>query len=72
MSVMKKFAIGLLFVVLMYFGGLGTQSESTTFQGIGAVCVLVAFVLLFALFKLIKTNIGAFSSFMCYLSVWFP
>lgn len=69
MSVMKKFGLGFLFVVLMYFGGLGTQSENTAFQGAGAVSVLVALVLLFALFKVIRTNMGTFSSFIVFGSI---
>lgn len=66
MSVMKKFGLSVLFVVLMYFGGLGTQSEVTAYQGAGAASVMVAFVLLFVLFKVIKTNMGAFSSFIVF------
>lgn len=66
MSVMKKFGLGVLFVALMYFGGLGTQSENTVFQGVGAVCVLVSFMLLFTLFKVMKTNLSAFSSFIVF------
>ena len=66
MSVMKKFGLAMMFILLMYFGGLGTQSDNTAFQGIGAVCVLVSLVLLFALFKVIKTNFGAFSSFIVF------
>lgn len=69
MSVMKKFLLSILFVALMYFGGLGTQSDNTALQGAGAVSVLVAFVLLFALFKVMKTNFGAFSSFLVFGSI---
>lgn len=69
MSVMKKFGLGVLFVVLMYFGGMGTQSDNTAFQGAGAVAVLVALVLLFALLKLIKTNMSVISSFIIFSGV---
>ena len=69
MSVMKKFLLGFTFVLLMYFGGLGTQSDNTAMQGAGAVSVLVALVLLFALFKVIKTNMGAISSFFVFGSI---
>ena len=69
MSVMKKFGMCVLFVVMMYFGGLATQSANTAMQGVGAVSVLIAFGLLFALFKIIKTDMGAFSSFLVFGSI---
>ena len=69
MSVMKKFLLGVLFVALMYFGGLATQSDNTALQGAGAVSVLVALVLLFALFKVMKVNLGAISSFLLFGSI---
>lgn len=69
MSVMKKFCLGLSFVLLMYFGGIGIQSSNTAYQGLGAVSVIVAFVILFALFRFIKTNMSAFSSFIVFGSI---
>ena len=69
MSAMKKFGLSITFLLLMYFGGLGTQSTNTAYQGFGAVSVLIAFVLLFAIFKVMKVNLGAFSSFAVYGSI---
>ena len=47
-----KFLLFLGFVVLMYCGGAGTQSDSTSLQGLGFVGILGAFIILFILFKI--------------------
>ena len=69
MSVLKKFGLSVLFVLLMYMGGLGTQSDNTAYQGMGAVAVMIAFVLLFILFKVNRLNLSAFPAFIVFGSI---
>ena len=47
-----KFLLFFVFAVLMYYGGAGTQSDSTSLQGLGFMGVLGAFIVLFILFKI--------------------
>lgn len=58
-----KFLLFFGFVVLMYYGGAGTQSDSTFLQGFGFVGVLGAFVILFIFLKIMWRAVGFLMGF---------
>lgn len=60
MFFLKKVILSGLFVVLMYLGGIGTQSSSSSLQGLGFTGVIVALVVLFILFKIMWTAMSFF------------
>lgn len=63
MFFVKKVFLCMLFAILMYYGGAGTQSDSTSLQGMGFVSVVIAFVVLYILFKIMWSTVSFFFSF---------
>lgn len=63
MFFLKKVILSALFCVLMYYGGAGTQSDSTSLQGMGFVGVILAFVILYILFKVMWTAMSFVMAF---------
>ena len=63
MFFVKKVFLCLLFATLMYYGGAGTQSDNTSLQGMGFVSVVLAFVVLYILFKIMWSTVSFFFSF---------
>ncbi len=63
MFFLKKVFLWGLFAVLMYFGGAGTQSDSTSLQGMGFMGVVIAFVILYILFKLMWSTVSFLFTF---------
>lgn len=63
MFFLKKVFLCGLFAALMYFGGAGTQSDSTSLQGMGFMGVIIAFVILYILFKVMWSTVSFFFTF---------
>ena len=63
MFFLKKVFLWGLFAALMYFGGAGTQSDSTSLQGMGFMGVIIAFVILYILFKVMWSTVSFFFTF---------
>lgn len=53
MNFLKNTLLGIFFLYAMYWGGIGTQSDSTFAQGMGFVSVVMAIVSLYVLYKLL-------------------
>lgn len=64
MFFLKKSVLCILFVVFMYFGGAGTQSDNTSLQGAGFIGVVLGFVVLYILFKIMWTAMRATLTFL--------
>lgn len=64
MFFLKKSVLCVLFMALMYFGGAGTQSDSTSLQGMGFVSVILGFVVLYILFKIMWTAMSVTLTFL--------
>ena len=52
MSFLKNIILLVVFASLIYFGGAGTQSDSTSLQGMGFVSVVIGLIVLYILFKI--------------------
>lgn len=52
MSLLKNIILLVVFASLIYFGGAGTQSDSTSLQGMGFVSVVIGLIVLYILFKI--------------------
>lgn len=52
MFLLKNIILLIVFTALIYFGGAGTQSDSTSLQGMGFVSVVIGFIVLYILFKI--------------------
>ena len=63
MFFLKKVILCILFVILMYSGGAGTQSDSTSLQGMGFVSVVLGFIVLYILFKIMWTAMSFLMAF---------
>lgn len=63
MFFLKKVILCILFVILMYYGGAGTQSDSTSLQGMGFVSVVLGFIVLYILFKIMWTAMSFLMAF---------
>ena len=63
MFFLKKVILCILFVILMYYGGAGTQSDSTSLQGMGFVGVVLGFIVLYILFKIMWTAMSFLMAF---------
>ncbi len=55
---LRKFILIVLFMGLMYYGGAGTQSDSMSLQGLGFTGVILAFVVLYLLFRIMWTAVS--------------
>ena len=69
MFFLKKIFLILFFIIAMYVGGSGTQTDSTFLQGIGFVAVILALVVLYILFKIMWRAMSFLPSFLIIGSV---
>lgn len=63
MFLLKKVILGILFIALMYYGGAGTQSDSTSLQGMGFMGIVLGFIILYILFKIMWTAMSFVMAF---------
>lgn len=61
MPFLKKTIVWVIFLAAMYFGGVGTQSSSNFFQGMGFFSMVAALACLYIIFKLIWGPLGTMS-----------
>ena len=53
MSLLKNIILLVVFASLIYLGGAGTQSDSTSLQGMGFVSVVIGLIVLYIFLKII-------------------
>ena len=64
MNFLKNTLLGIFFLYAMYWGGVGTQSDSTFTQGMGFVSVVMAIVSLYILYKLLPKILSSVSTML--------
>lgn len=64
MNFLKNTLLGIFFLYAMYWGGMGTQSDSTFAQGMGFVSVVMAVASLYILYKLLPKILSSLSMWL--------
>ncbi|MCQ2735198.1 MAG: hypothetical protein MJ212_04555, partial [Alphaproteobacteria bacterium] len=64
MNFLKNTLLGIFFLYAMYWGGMGTQSDSTFAQGMGFVSVVMAVTSLYILYKLLPKILSSLSMWL--------